>query len=120
MQIDADPHRLMDRAEQIFQQEKQDRAVKRQDLNRLASRYAKGLARSKPSTSNDEGNTHVTLYNARYEITYFGTGDGEGNFTFQSLFWSPGYDSLVPEDLNGDGKADIVLYNSVMGEILVA
>jgi hypothetical protein len=31
------------------------------------------------------------------------------------LFWSPGYDTVVPQDLNGDGKIDIVLYNSTTG-----
>jgi hypothetical protein len=43
---------------------------------------------------------------------YFGTGDGSGSFVFQSLFWSPGYDVVEPQDVNGDGKADIILYNS--------
>jgi hypothetical protein len=34
---------------------------------------------------------------------------------FVSLFWSPGYDNVIPEDVNGDGKTDIVLYNSTTG-----
>jgi hypothetical protein len=30
-------------------------------------------------------------------------------------FWSPGYDWVVPEDVNGDGKADVILYDSATG-----
>jgi hypothetical protein len=57
----------------------------------------------------------VTVYNKVNAAVYFGTGTGTGNFNFQSLFWSPGYDWVVPEDVNGDGKMDVVLYNSFTG-----
>jgi hypothetical protein len=57
----------------------------------------------------------VTVYNKNTAAAYFGTGTGTGTFNFQSLFWSPGYDYVVPEDVNGDGKTDAVLYNSGSG-----
>jgi len=31
------------------------------------------------------------------------------------LFWSPAYDYVVPEDVNGDGKMDVILYNRSTG-----
>jgi hypothetical protein len=43
------------------------------------------------------------------------TGTGSGTFNFQSLFWSHGYDYVVPEDVDGDGKVDIILFNSADG-----
>ena len=44
-----------------------------------------------------------------------GAGTGTGTFNFQSLFWSPNYNWVEPEDVSGDGKVDIVLYNSLDG-----
>jgi len=46
---------------------------------------------------------------------YFGTGTGAAAFNFQPLFWSPGYNNVVPEDVNGDGKVDVILYDSSTG-----
>jgi len=39
----------------------------------------------------------LTLYNAHTATGYFGTGTGTGAFNFQSLFWSPGYDTVSPK-----------------------
>jgi hypothetical protein len=57
----------------------------------------------------------VTVYNAESAEAYSGTGTGAGDFNFQPLFWSPGYDWVEPRDVNGDGKTDVVLYNSDTG-----
>ena len=60
-------------------------------------------------------NKNTALYNKNTAAAYFGTGTGTGAFNFQSLFWSPNYDSVQAEDVNGDGKMDVVLYNSLDG-----
>jgi hypothetical protein len=41
--------------------------------------------------------------------------DGTGDFTFGSLFWGSGMDAMQTLDLNGDLKADLVIYNSANG-----
>jgi hypothetical protein len=59
------------------------------------------------------------LYDKNSGLAYFGSGEIYGDcnttFTFQSLFWSSGYDNVVAEDVNGDNKADVILYNSSTG-----
>lgn len=55
------------------------------------------------------------MYNKNNAAAYFGTGTGTGNFTFQSLFWSPGYDYVEPQEINGDEEMDVLLYNSATG-----
>ena len=57
----------------------------------------------------------MTVYNKNTAAAYFGTGNGSGNFVFQSLFWSPAYDVVVAQDVNGDGKSDVALYDSATG-----
>ena len=44
-------------------------------------------------------------------------GDGVGGFTFHFLFVSPGYNLADVGDLNGDGKADSILYNAANGNV---
>jgi hypothetical protein len=53
-----------------------------------------------------DGNADLTVYNKSNAAAYFGTGDGDGTFAFASLFWSPGYDYVNPEDVNGDGLSN--------------
>jgi hypothetical protein len=62
-----------------------------------------------------DGYSDVTVYNKNNAAAYFGKGTGTGTFGFQSLFWSPGYDYVIPEHVNCDGKADVILYNSATG-----
>jgi hypothetical protein len=63
----------------------------------------------------------LTLYDKNSGLAYFGSDVGEGNiecrgtFNFKSLFWSPGYDNVVAEDVKGDGKGNVILYNSSTG-----
>ena len=53
----------------------------------------------------------------RRPAAYIGFGNGDGTFNFQSLFWSPGYDTVETGDINGDGKTDVALYNSTTGTL---
>jgi len=60
------------------------------------------------------------LYNAQPSgNSYLGIGNGAGGFNFVSLFWSTGYDTIYAQDLNGDGRTDVILYNSISGAAYV-
>ena len=61
---------------------------------------------------NGDGKTDVALYNMNTAIGYLGISNGTSAFTFNSLFWGPGFSVLDALDLNNDGKIDVVIYNT--------
>ena len=54
------------------------------------------------------------MYNSKKAVACIGMGNGDGTFTFQSLFWSPGYNFVATGDLNGEVKTDFALYNKAI------
>ena len=61
----------------------------------------------------------MLLYRPSDGLTYLGISDGLGGFTFSPLSVSNGYDFVQTGDINGDGKADVFLYNSANGNAAV-
>ena len=77
--------------------------------------YSPGFTSVKLFDFNGDGKADLALYNKNNTLGYLGIGDGTGNFTFSSLFWGAGIDTLDTLDLNGDGRIDIAIYNSTNG-----
>jgi hypothetical protein len=42
-------------------------------------------------------------------------GSGTGNFTGNSLFWGAGMQLVDVADINGDGKLDVIIYDTTNG-----
>ena len=57
----------------------------------------------------------MTVYNKNTAAAYFGTGTGTGTSPSNRSSGVLATTALIPEDVNGDGKTDVVLYNSATG-----
>ena len=76
---------------------------------------AKALRTVKLADVDGDSSAEVLLYNKINAATYLGKTTTPGKFAFTGLVWSPNFDVVQPQDLNQDGKMDLILYNSTSG-----
>lgn len=73
---------------------------------------------------NGDGKADLFLYRASDGVAYLGLSNGDGTFAFSPVTlpagFVTGFDRASTGDLNGDGMADVLLYNSTSGAMVSA
>jgi hypothetical protein len=79
--------------------------------------FSTGFDTLRTGDFNGDGKSDLILYSAQLcflcstnKNAYIGFSNGDGTFSFQSLFWSPHYTVVETGDVNGDGKTDVLLF----------